>query len=98
MQLVFAAGALIVLAVAAMRFGVDTRERSHNGWFAGLRNTPEDIGTASINFGSCPSLRDMSTYGPIDRFVSTPVDERADPPVVASEKSAEPLYCSAKFF
>jgi hypothetical protein len=84
MQLAFAAGALIVLAVVAIRFGVDSRERSYNGWFAGPRNTPEDTGTAYINFGRCPSLPDTTVHGPIDRFVSTLVDEPADLPVVAS--------------
>jgi hypothetical protein len=63
MQMVLAAGALIVLAVVAMRFGVDTRERLYNGWFAGPRNTPEDTGTAYIAFGRCPTLPDTSILG-----------------------------------
>jgi hypothetical protein len=73
MQLVLAAGALIVLAVVAMRFGVDARERSHNGWFAGRENTPEDTGTAYIALGGCPSLPDASING---LFSASPISRR----------------------
>jgi hypothetical protein len=43
-----AAGAIVVLAVAAMRMwvGVDSRDPSSTGWFGGTRKTGDDLGAA----------------------------------------------------